>query len=70
MAMTNTLWEAIKLCLWDFRPHTIDAGELEASDIMPGERDKLDVLVEHIRRDAAWSKDSRRDARRGHEAYL
>jgi hypothetical protein len=53
MAMANTFLEAVKLCLWDFNRATIDAIELEASDVAPGEREKLDFLAERIRRDAA-----------------
>jgi hypothetical protein len=50
--VTNTFWEAVKISLWDFQPHTVDAGELEASDATLGTREKLDVLAERIHRDA------------------
>ena len=53
--MTNTFWEAVKIALWDFRPHAVDVGELEASDETPGAREKLEVLTEHLRRAAAYS---------------
>ena len=34
--MTNTFWEAVKISLWDFRPHSVDVNELEADDDTPG----------------------------------
>lgn len=49
--MVNSFLEAVKMGLWDFQPHTVDYRELEASDAMPGAREKLDVLAEHLRRD-------------------
>jgi hypothetical protein len=70
-AMTNTFWEAIKIGLWDFQPHTVDVGELEPYDETPGAREKLEVLTEHLRRTAAcWEHDDRLDARRlGETSY-
>ena len=50
MTVANSLLEAVKMGLWYFQPHTVDYGELEASDAMPGTREKLDVLAEHLRR--------------------
>ena len=49
--MANSILEALKMGLWEFQPHTVDFSELEASDAMPGEREKLDILAEHLRRD-------------------
>jgi len=49
MTMANSILEAMKMGLWDFLPHTIDYNELEASDAMPGTREKLDILAEHLR---------------------
>ncbi len=51
--MANSILEAVKRGLWDFQPHTVDYNELEASDAMPGTREKLDILAEHLRRDVA-----------------
>ncbi len=66
--MTNTFWEAMKIALWDFQPHTVDVGEFEADDETPGAREKLDVLTEHLRREAArWPRDDLR--RRGEMSY-
>ena len=49
--MANSILEAVKIGLWDFLPHMVDYDELEASDGMPGTREKLDILAEHLRRD-------------------
>ena len=49
--MGNSILEAVKMGLWDFLPHTVDDRELEASDGVPGTREKLDILAEHLRRD-------------------
>jgi len=49
--VANSILEAVKMGLWDFQPHTVDTSELEASDGMPGAREKLDILAEHLRRD-------------------
>ena len=56
--MANSILEAVKMGLWDFQPHTVDYRELEASDTMPGTREKLDILAEHLRRDSPkWHSD-------------
>jgi len=56
--VANSILEAVKMGLWNFQPHTIDYRELEASDAMPGTREKLDILVEHLRRDVpTWHID-------------
>ncbi|MGO9109434.1 MAG: hypothetical protein ACLP9L_09385 [Thermoguttaceae bacterium] len=56
--MGNSILEAVKMGLWDFRPHTVDSSELEASDGMPGAREKLDILAEHLRRNLpVWQID-------------
>ncbi len=60
--MSNSILEAVKMGRWDFRPHTVDYDELEASDAMPGMREKLDVLAEHLRRERLiWHGDDRLD---------
>jgi hypothetical protein len=51
MTVVNSILEAVKMGLWDFLPHTVDYCELEASDAMPGTREKLDILAEHLRHD-------------------
>ena len=59
--MANSILEAVKMRLWDFQPLRIDYSEIEASDNMPGTREKLDILAEHLRRDAViWDSDDRR----------
>lgn len=56
--MANSILEAVKMGRWDFQPHTVDYRDLEASDAMPGTREKLDILVEHLRRDVpTWHID-------------
>jgi len=49
--MSNSFLEALKIGLWEFRPHSVDYAELEASETTPGTREKLDVFAEHMRRD-------------------
>jgi hypothetical protein len=48
--VANSILEAVKMGLWHCLPHTVDYDELEASDAMPGTREKLDMLAEHLRR--------------------
>jgi hypothetical protein len=48
----------MKMGLWDFLPQRIDSSELEISDDMPGNREKLSVLAEHLRCNAGiWFSD-------------
>jgi hypothetical protein len=51
MAVSNSILEAVKMGLWEFLPHTVDFSELEAPDSIPGTREKLEVLAEHLRSD-------------------
>ncbi len=55
--MANSFLEALKIGLWEFRPHTVDCDELEASENSPGTREKLDVLAEHLRREFPLGRD-------------
>lgn len=47
--MSRSILEAIKLGFWDYEPPDIDSSYFDATDAMPGTREKLDVLADRIR---------------------
>jgi hypothetical protein len=60
--MPQTVLEAIKLGLWDFEPHQVEAAHFEACTSMPGTADKLTVLAERVRRGLPlWHPSDRQD---------
>jgi len=46
----RSVLEAIKMGIWDFEPPEVDFSRFEASDAMPGTKEKLCALVERARR--------------------
>jgi len=44
----KSVLEAIKMGLWDFEPPEVEFEEFDASDAMPGTREKLEVLAERV----------------------
>jgi hypothetical protein len=45
----KSVLEAIREGLWDFEPPEIESGRFDATEAMPGTRDKLEVLAERVR---------------------
>jgi hypothetical protein len=58
----KSVLEAIKLGIWDFEPPEVDYEEYDASDAMPGTREKLNMLAERVRCGLPlWHEADRRD---------
>lgn len=47
--MPKSILEAVKMGFWDFEPPQLDYSEFEASDAMPGTREKLNAMAERLR---------------------
>jgi len=45
----KSVLEAIKMGLWDFEPPEVEYAEFDASDAMPGTKEKLKVMAERVR---------------------
>lgn len=48
--MPKSVLEAIKMGIWDFEPSEIAYNRFEASNAMPGTREKLTLLAERAQR--------------------
>lgn len=48
--MPKSVLEAIKLGIWDFEPPEVAYNRFEASNAMPGTREKLTLLAERAQR--------------------
>ena len=48
--MPRSVLEAIKMGIWDFEPPEVAFDKFEASDAMPGTREKLTALAERVQR--------------------
>jgi hypothetical protein len=46
----RSVLEAIKMGIWDFEPSEVEYNRFNASDAMPGTREKLCILAERARR--------------------
>ncbi len=46
--MPKSVLEAVKMGYWDFEPTVVDPSQFDASDAMPGSREKLEVLAERM----------------------
>ena len=44
----KSVLEAIKMGLWDFEPPEVAFDHFEASDAMPGTKEKLDTLAARV----------------------
>ena len=47
--MPKSVLEAIKLGFWDFEPPEVEFSEFDASDAMPGTKEKLETLAQRVR---------------------
>ncbi len=48
--MPRSVLEAIKMGIWDFEPLEVDGSKFDASNAMPGTREKLSTMAERARR--------------------
>jgi hypothetical protein len=46
--VANSILEAIRLGVWDFEPKTVDDNQFDATEAVPGSREKLSVLAERV----------------------
>ena len=47
--MPKSILEAIKLGFWDFEPPDVESRLFDATDAMPGTREKLIAMAERVR---------------------
>ncbi len=60
--MPKSVLEAIKLGLWDFEPPEVEFTEFDASDAMPGTKEKLKTLAQRAQNGLPlWHADDRDD---------
>ncbi len=60
--MPKSVLEAIKMGLWDFEPPEVECSEFDASDDMPGTKEKLATLAQRARNGLPlWHADDRDD---------
>jgi hypothetical protein len=58
----NSVLDAIKMGLWDFEPGDADGNQFDATQALPGSKEKLAVLAERIRRGLPlWHQQDRLD---------
>ena len=46
--MPKSVLEAIKMGLWDYEPPEVEFSQFDASDAMPGTKDKLRTLAQRV----------------------
>jgi hypothetical protein len=44
----KSVLEAIKMGLWDYEPPEVEFSQFDASDAMPGTKDKLRTLAQRV----------------------
>ena len=49
VVVPRSVLEAIKMGYWDFEPPEVDCRLFDASDAMPGTREKLETLADRVR---------------------
>lgn len=60
--MPTSVLDAIKLGVWNFEPAEMRTSEFDATEALPGSREKLDVLAERVRRGLPlWHQSDRLD---------
>ena len=60
--MPKSVLEAIKLGFWDFEPPEVDFNDFDASDAMPGTKEKLKTLAQRAQNGLPlWHIDDRDD---------
>ena len=59
--MPHSVLEAIKMGVWDYEPEEQDSGTYRATRALPGTDEKLDVMVQRVRRGLPlWNPEDRR----------
>lgn len=58
--MPTSVFDAIKLGVWNFEPEESHAGDFDPTEALPGSSEKLDVLAERLRRGLPLWHDSDR----------
>lgn len=46
--MPKSVLEAVKLGFWDFEPAEVASGQYDATDAMPGTREKVEILAQRL----------------------
>lgn len=60
--MPHSVLDAIKMGLWDFEPDDADGKPFDATQALPGSKEKLAVLAERVRRGLPlWHQQDRVD---------
>lgn len=60
--MRKSVLEAIKMGAWDFEPPEVEFSEFDASDAMPGTKERLAEMVERVRDGLPlWHEEDRTD---------
>ena len=60
--MPKSVLDAIKMGIWDFEPVEVECSKFDASNAMPGTREKLGTLAERVRKGLPlWHTHDRND---------
>ena len=60
--MPKSVLEAIKMGLWDYEPPEVEFSQFDASDAMPGTKEKLRVLAQRVEKGLPlWHAEDRDD---------
>ena len=60
--MPKSVLEAIRMGIWDFEPRDVAYNKFDASDAMPGTREKLCLMAERAQRGLPlWHVNDRND---------
>jgi len=58
----KSVLEAIKMGLWDYEPPEVEFSQFDASDAMPGTKEKLRVLAQRVEKGLPlWHAEDRDD---------
>jgi len=58
----KSVLEAIKMGFWDYEPPEVGPSQFDASDAMPGTKDKLEAMAERVQNGLPlWHEEDRDD---------
>jgi len=58
----RSVLEAIKMGLWDYEPREVEFSQFDASDSMPGTKEKLRVIAQRVENGLPlWHEEDRED---------
>ena len=67
--MPRSVLEAVKMGFWDFEPPDVKFEQFDATDAMPGTKEKLAVMADRLREGLPlwhpWDRDDVEVSRRG-----